>query len=80
MRSKMVCGHYDASQTISPLTKDLYSAVYGVIGAKFSAEQALFWNDDQQEIDQYLARIVADLQTGGRIIASIKPINTLLGL
>jgi phenylalanine ammonia-lyase len=80
LRSKLVCGHYDASQTISPLTRDLYKAVYGVIGTQFSAEKSLFWNDHEQEIDQYLAKIVADLQTGGRIIAAIKPISSLLGM
>jgi phenylalanine ammonia-lyase len=80
LRSKMVCGHYDASQTVSPLTRDLYKAIYSVIGAGFSAEKALFWNDNEQQIDQYLAKIVADLQTGGMIIAAIKPISSLLGM
>lgn len=78
LRSKLVCGHYDAGQTISPLTRTLYATVYEVIGVKPSTAKPLVWNDYEQELDQYLARIVADLQTGGRLAQAIAPIKTML--
>jgi phenylalanine ammonia-lyase len=78
LRSKIVCGHYDASQTTSPLTKALYSAVYAVIGQKPSKDKALIWNDYEQEIDQYLAHIVSDLKAGGKIVQAIAPVKAML--
>lgn len=78
LRSKLVCGHYNAGQTISPLTRALYATVYEVIGVKPSADKPLVWNDYEQELDQYLARIVIDLQTGGRLAQAIAPIKSML--
>jgi phenylalanine ammonia-lyase len=78
LRSKIVCGHYDASQTISPLTRELYTAVYAVIKQPMSADKALFWNDYEQEIDQYLARIVEDIKSGGRIVQAVALIKKML--
>lgn len=78
LRSKLVCGHYDGSTTLSPQSLPLYNAVYDVIGVRKSADKALVWNDYEQELDQYLARIVADLQGGGKIVAAIVPLRALL--
>ncbi len=78
LRSKLVCGHYDASKTLSPSTRALYEAVYAVIGQKPSQDKALIWNDYEQEIDQYLARIVADLKVDGKLIDAITPVKVLL--
>ncbi len=78
LRSKIVCGHYDASQTISPLTRELYTAVYAVIKQPMSADKALFWNDYEQEIDQYRARIVEDIKSGGRIVQAVALIKKML--
>ncbi|MES2605860.1 MAG: aromatic amino acid ammonia-lyase [Pseudomonadota bacterium] len=78
LRSKLVCGHYDGSKTLSPLSLPLYDAVYEVIGVPKAADKALVWNDYEQELDQYLARIVADLQSGGKIIKAIAPLRALL--
>jgi phenylalanine ammonia-lyase len=79
LRSKLVSGHYDGTMTLSPLSLPLYNAVYEVIGAQKSAEKALIWNDYEQEMDLYLARIVADLQAGGKLIAAIAPLRAMLG-
>lgn len=78
LRSKLAVGHYDGSATLSPQSLPLYNAVYEVIGAQKSKDKALVWNDYEQELDQYLARIVADLQSGGKIIAAIAPIRAML--
>ena len=71
LRSKLVAGHYDGTATLSPGTLELYDAIYDVIGVHKSADKALVWNDYEQELDQYLARIVADLQNGGKITAAM---------
>lgn len=71
LRSKLVAGHYDGTATLSPGTLELYDAIYDVIGVQKSANKALVWNDYEQELDQYLVRIVADLQSGGKITAAM---------
>lgn len=71
LRTQKVKGHFNAEETLSPATRGLYQAIYQVIGAELRADKALVHNDYEQEIDQYLARIVADLQGEGRIIAAL---------
>lgn len=71
LRTQKVEGHFNAEETLSPATRGLYQAIYQVIGAELRADKALVHNDYEQEIDQYLARIVADLQGEGRIIAAL---------
>jgi phenylalanine ammonia-lyase len=78
LRSKLLCGHYDGRQSLSPLTRELYETLYAVIGRVPSAAQALVWNDHEQELDQYLAAIVADLQGEGRLFATMAPLRGLL--
>lgn len=78
LRTKLALGHYDAQAALSPLSRDLYRAVYKVIGVEPSANKALVWNDYEQQIDQYLARIVADLKADGVIVQSMQPIRSLL--
>jgi phenylalanine ammonia-lyase len=67
LRTKLDSGHFDAGNTLSVGTKDLYYTIYSIIGAQQSAEKALIHNDDEQQIDQYLAAIVDDLQGEGRL-------------
>ena len=43
-----------------------------------SADKALFWNDYEQEIDQYLARIVEDIKSGGRIVQAVALVKKML--
>lgn len=71
LRTQKVKGHLNAEETLSPATRGLYQTIYEVIGAELRADKALVHNDYEQEIDQYLARIVADLQGEGRIIAAL---------
>jgi phenylalanine ammonia-lyase len=78
LRSKLVCGHYNADETISPASRKLYRAIYQVLGVSMSKDKALVWNDYEQEIDQYLARIVADLQTGGALVEAIAAVREAL--
>lgn len=78
LRTKLALGHYDAQAALSPLSRQLYQAVYQVIGAQPSADKPLIWNDYEQQIDQYLARIVADLKSDGAIVQSMQPIRQTL--
>jgi phenylalanine ammonia-lyase len=78
LRSKLVSGHYDGRETLSPATRALYEAVYAVIGQQASADKPLVWNDYEQELDQYLALIVADLKADGKIVEAIAPVKVMV--
>jgi phenylalanine ammonia-lyase len=78
LRSKLVSDHYDASQTISPMSRDLYVAIHEVIGQECRADKALIWNDDEQELDVYIARLVADIQTSGKVIGALGNLRGML--
>jgi phenylalanine ammonia-lyase len=82
LRSKLVAGHYDGRRTLSPASLPLYQAIYEVIGAAPRADKPLVWNDYEQELDQYLARLVADLQggagQGGKLAAAVSATRAAL--
>ncbi len=78
LRSKIMCGHYDGSQTVSALTRPLYQAIHSIIGAEPGEDKALIWNDYEQSIDTYILKIVLDLKEGGKILGAIASAKKLL--
>ena len=78
LRSKLVAGHYDGLATLSPASRELYAAVYRVINVEPDGSKALIRNDDEQEMDVYLAKIVADLQQDGKIVQSMAAVRQQL--
>ena len=75
LRTKLIEGHYNASKSISPGTLGLYSAVYEVIGQQFNADKALFRNDYEQCIDEYIAAITADIKSGGKVVEAVTAVR-----
>ena len=71
LRTYLIAQHYDATAHLSPQTRKLYLAVREVIGQPPSAEQPYIWNDRDQPLDDHIAKIVADLQTGGEIFQTV---------
>jgi phenylalanine ammonia-lyase len=71
LRSKLVTGQYNGLDTLSPATRGLYEAIYRVIGVEPSAGKPLIRNDYEQEIDLYLAKIVADIERDGETVQAV---------
>ncbi|MBD2532917.1 aromatic amino acid lyase [Nostoc flagelliforme FACHB-838] len=71
-------GHYDARATLSPATKDLYLAIRNVVGQPPSAERPYIWDDNEQALDEHIAKIAIDIANGGQIVQAIN--NLLLSL
>ena len=71
LRSKIVSDHYDGSQTVSPKSRALYEAIHEVIGQECRADKALVWNDYEQELDRYIAALVADIQGEGKVVEAV---------
>lgn len=72
LRTKKIANHYDASQCLSPATRQLYLAIKEVVGKAPSEERPYVWNDHEQALDEHIALIAADLTAGGRIIEAMK--------
>jgi phenylalanine ammonia-lyase len=71
LRTRLVLGHYDASQALSNATLPLYKAVYETIDCSFDRNKALIWNDDEQSIETYIAAITQDIREGCRIVDAV---------
>jgi phenylalanine ammonia-lyase len=71
LRTYLIAGHYDASDYLSPATRELYLAVREVIGQSPSAERPYIWNDRDQPLDEHIEKIVADIEAGGVIVQAV---------
>lgn len=74
LRTKKIANHYDASQCLSPASRQLYSAIKEVVGKTPSEERPYIWNDNEQALDEHIALIAADLTAGGRIVQAISSV------
>ena len=61
LRSRQTAGHYDAAPLLSPASRALYEGVLQVLGRETSAERPLIYNDDEQEIDVWIAQLEREL-------------------
>jgi phenylalanine ammonia-lyase len=78
LRTHLVADHFDASECLSPATKQLYLAVREVVGQPPSADRPYIRNDHEQPLDDHIARIAADIAAGGRIVAAVENILSSL--
>ncbi|WP_445628476.1 HAL/PAL/TAL family ammonia-lyase [Nostoc sp. DSM 114167] len=78
LRTYLVADHYDARAGLSPATRDLYMAVRDVIGQPASPDRPYIWNDHEQPLDEHIARISADIASGGQIVQAVQDILSSL--
>jgi phenylalanine ammonia-lyase len=78
LRTKLIAEHYDASECVSPTTRELYLAVREVVGVPPSADRPYIRNDNEQPLDDHIARIAADIAAGGRIVAAMQSVLSSL--
>ncbi|MEM7593346.1 MAG: aromatic amino acid ammonia-lyase [Cyanobacteria bacterium P01_A01_bin.83] len=71
LRTKKIANHYDATQCLSPATRQLYLAIKEVVGKAPSTDRPYVWNDNEQALDEHIALIAADITAGGRIVQAI---------
>ncbi|NMG09916.1 aromatic amino acid ammonia-lyase [Brasilonema sp. UFV-L1] len=74
LRTYAVANHYDARDTLSPATRELYLAVRDVVGQAPSADRPYIWNDHEQALDLHIARIAEDIASGGQIVEAVNDI------
>lgn len=78
LRTYKIAGHYDARECLSPATLPLYMAVREIVGQPPSFDRSLIWNDREQSLDRYIAKIAADIAAGGSTVATVKEILSTL--
>lgn len=71
LRAKIMAGHYDARQILSPASARLYEAVRSAAGRPPSPERPYIWDDRDVERDQEIARIAEDIRQEGQIPQSV---------
>jgi phenylalanine ammonia-lyase len=78
LRTYAMFQHYDARDTLSPATRALYIAVRNVVGHSPSTDRPYIWNDNEQSLDLHIAQIVADIASGGQIVAAVDQVLSSL--
>ena len=68
LRTRLVAGHYDARPVLSAASLGLYEAVRDVVGCPPSRERPYIRNDYEQQMDEHIQLIAADIASGGRIV------------
>lgn len=76
LRTYLVAGHFNASECLSSGTKKLYMAVREVVGKPPSPDNPYIWNDDEQFLDEHIARIAHDISMGGQIVQAVNEIKS----
>lgn len=74
LRTHVVAGHYDATATLSPATKNVYLAVKKVLRKSPSPNRPYIWDDNEQFLDDDVALIANDICTGGEIVQAVSEI------
>ncbi|MBE2197799.1 MAG: aromatic amino acid lyase [Anaerolinea sp.] len=68
LRAYKLTGQYDARQCLAPNTIPLYEAINEVVGREPSSKRSFIWNDNEQTLENTIARLTADIATGGKLI------------
>ncbi|MBD2513430.1 aromatic amino acid lyase [Nostoc sp. FACHB-973] len=71
LRTYTIVEHYDARATLSPATRDLYLAIRDVVGQAPSPNRPYIWNDNEQALDEHIAKIATDIANGGQIVQAV---------
>ncbi|NER84850.1 MAG: aromatic amino acid lyase [Leptolyngbya sp. SIO1D8] len=74
LRMYKLARHYDASQHLSPATRQLYLAIHAVVGKSISEARPYLWNDDEQALDEHIDLIAADIAGDGKIVQAVSQI------
>ncbi len=78
LRNYVVTSHYDAHDSLSPATRNLYRAVRDVVGQPPNSERPYIWNDREQSLDEHIALITDDIASGGQIVQAVNDILSSL--
>ncbi len=74
LRTRIMEDHYDATDYLSPATRELYLAIKNVIGSNPSRQRPFLWDDSDRNLDFDIAAIAMDITNGNAIMDTVKEI------
>ncbi|MDN5213161.1 aromatic amino acid ammonia-lyase [Fulvivirgaceae bacterium BMA12] len=74
LRTRIMEDHYDATDYLSPATRELYLAVKNVIGSNPSRQRPFLWDDSDRNLDFDIAAIAMNITNGNTIMDTVKEI------
>ena len=75
LRTRVLRGHYDARECLSPPSLQLYEAVREVVGSQPDTRRPYIRNDNEQALDDHLHLISQDIENDGRIVKAVEQIT-----
>jgi phenylalanine ammonia-lyase len=72
LRSRLVNGHCDSRQSLSPATRPLYEAVWRITGKTITGEEAFLHDDNQQPLDHYLALLSSSIHADRELDGAVE--------
>ncbi|NEQ69551.1 MAG: aromatic amino acid lyase [Symploca sp. SIO2D2] len=78
LRTKLMQGDYDARKMLSTRTSRIYKTIYEILGVACGSDRPLVFDDRDQSLENYISRIKADIQSGGRLVESVKEVSDSL--
>ncbi len=74
LRTYLTHGHYDGRALIGSSVVPLYEAVYETVGCRENDMSPLVFNDADQSLEVYLAKLSQSIFSEGSIVAAVAPI------
>ena len=71
LRTKEEFGHYDASDVLSPATREVYLIIKDIVSSKTTRDKPYIWNDNEQQLDMHISKISNDIKYGNKIITAV---------
>ena len=72
LRARLLTGHYDARECLSPASAVLYEAVLDTVGIGPTADKAYIRDDNDLQRDKHIAAIVEDISAEGKIVEAVR--------
>jgi phenylalanine ammonia-lyase len=72
LRAYSVHRTYRVRPYLADRTRKIYEAVYGTLGVPLDSDRPLVWDDADQRLDTYIAKLAEDLANKGSVIDSVE--------
>ncbi len=74
LRARVLWGHCDGRALTGELLEPLYSAVYQIVDGQPGPRKPLVFDDSDQSLDDWLARLADNIRHGGSLVAALEPL------
>ena len=72
LRAAVRTGSHDPRPLLAPATRRLYDAIRQVLASPADASRPLVRNDDEQQLDAWVASVAHELEYGDAILSAVR--------